>query len=189
MKLYFPPKTDIPFLDVWLERLVKELEPYLINSPTFTGQATIPTIDLTGGQIAFPATAVPSADPNTLDDYQEYVAPNTACTGAVTTAVIWKAVKIGSQVTLTLPSTMGAGAVFTNFVYGVALPAEFRPAVNMSFTVSLQDNGAQLTACGIIYITASTGNITIYKEMTYSVNFTVTAQCGLFYATAVSWMV
>ena len=36
-----------------------------------SGQQTIPTINLTGGQIAFPATAVPSADPNTLDDYEE----------------------------------------------------------------------------------------------------------------------
>ena len=36
-----------------------------------SGQQTIPTISLTGGQIAFPATAVPSADPNTLDDYEE----------------------------------------------------------------------------------------------------------------------
>jgi len=36
-----------------------------------TGAVTIPTINLTGGQIAFPATAVPSADPNTLDDYEE----------------------------------------------------------------------------------------------------------------------
>ena len=40
-------------------------------TPVFTGQVTIPTIDLTGGQIAFPATAVPSADPNTMDDYEE----------------------------------------------------------------------------------------------------------------------
>jgi len=36
-----------------------------------SGQQTIPTINLTGGQIAFPATAVPSSDPNTLDDYEE----------------------------------------------------------------------------------------------------------------------
>jgi hypothetical protein len=43
----------------------------LTASPTFTGQATIPTINLTGGQITFPATAVPSADANTLDDYEE----------------------------------------------------------------------------------------------------------------------
>lgn len=38
---------------------------------TFTGQQTIPTINLTGGQITFPATAVPSADANTLDDYEQ----------------------------------------------------------------------------------------------------------------------
>ena len=42
-----------------------------IASPTFTGIVTAPTIDLTGGQIAFPAGAVPSADPNTIDDYEE----------------------------------------------------------------------------------------------------------------------
>ena len=42
-----------------------------IDSPTFTTKITTPIIDLTGGQIAFPATAVPSADPNTLDDYEE----------------------------------------------------------------------------------------------------------------------
>jgi len=29
MKLYYPPKTDNPLLDAWLERLVKELEPLL----------------------------------------------------------------------------------------------------------------------------------------------------------------
>jgi len=42
---------------------------------TMNSGATAPewrnTINLTGGQIAFPATAVPSADPNTLDDYEE----------------------------------------------------------------------------------------------------------------------
>lgn len=71
MQIQQPPKTGNPFLDVWLQRLVHELEPYLIAAPVFTGQGTIPTINLTGGQIAFPATAVPSADPNTLDDYEE----------------------------------------------------------------------------------------------------------------------
>jgi hypothetical protein len=41
------------------------------QNATFAAQATIPTINLTGGQITFPATAVPSADANTLDDYEE----------------------------------------------------------------------------------------------------------------------
>ena len=43
----------------------------LTASPTFTGQATIPTINLTGGQITFPAIQNPSANANTLDDYEE----------------------------------------------------------------------------------------------------------------------
>ena len=38
---------------------------------TFSGQQTIPTINLTGGQITFPATQSASADANTLDDYEE----------------------------------------------------------------------------------------------------------------------
>ncbi len=104
MKLYYPPKTDNPHLDVWLERLVKELEPYLIDSPTFTGQATIPTIDLTGGQIAFPATAVPSADPNTLDDYEEGIyVPTLTCgtSGTITVNPSYNALgytKVGDMV-------------------------------------------------------------------------------------------
>jgi len=43
----------------------------LTADPTFTGQATIPTINLTGGQIKFPATQSASSDANTLDDYEE----------------------------------------------------------------------------------------------------------------------
>ena len=43
----------------------------LNSALTFTGQQTIPTINLTGGQITFPATAVPSSNANTLDDYEE----------------------------------------------------------------------------------------------------------------------
>jgi len=42
-----------------------------IATPTMTGQATIPTINLTGGQITFPATQSASSDANTLDDYEE----------------------------------------------------------------------------------------------------------------------
>jgi hypothetical protein len=41
------------------------------QNATFAAQATIPTINLTGGQIVFPATQSASADANTLDDYEE----------------------------------------------------------------------------------------------------------------------
>ena len=45
--------------------------PARAGSPTFTTQITTPIIDLTGGQVAFPATQAPSAGVNTLDDYKE----------------------------------------------------------------------------------------------------------------------
>jgi len=49
----------------------KTLTSPTIATPTMTGQATIPTINLTGGQITFPATQSASSDANTLDDYEE----------------------------------------------------------------------------------------------------------------------
>jgi len=57
----------------------------------------------TAGQIAFPATAVPSSDPNTLDDYEEgtWTAAFVASTSGTITAgsnVTCRYVKTGSQV-------------------------------------------------------------------------------------------
>lgn len=45
--------------------------PVRAGAPTGTGQWTIPTIDLTGGQLAFPASQSASGGANTLDDYEE----------------------------------------------------------------------------------------------------------------------
>ena len=45
--------------------------PVRAGAPTGTGDWTLPTINLTGGQIAFPATQAPSVGANTLDDYEE----------------------------------------------------------------------------------------------------------------------
>jgi hypothetical protein len=55
-----------------------------IATPTFTGQATIPTINLTGGQITFPATQSASSDANTLDDYEEGTFTPTFANGTFT---------------------------------------------------------------------------------------------------------
>jgi hypothetical protein len=43
----------------------------LNDSPVFTTKITTPIIDLTGGQVKFPAIVDPSANVNTLDDYEE----------------------------------------------------------------------------------------------------------------------
>ena len=60
-----------------IEDAITEIEAWLGIVKTGSGAIvcttapTITTINLTGGQIAFPATAAPSADANTLDDYEE----------------------------------------------------------------------------------------------------------------------
>lgn len=43
----------------------------ITQAPTLTIPVVSTRINLTGGQIAFPATPVPSADANTMDDYEE----------------------------------------------------------------------------------------------------------------------
>jgi hypothetical protein len=76
-----------------------------IATPTMTGQAVIPSINLTGGQIVFPATQNPSAGANTLDDYEEgtwtpvIFGGTTAGTGTYSTQS-GTYTKIGNAVTL-----------------------------------------------------------------------------------------
>ena len=75
----------------------------LNSALTFTGQQTIPTINLTGGQITFPATAVPSSDANTLDDYEEGTWTPQLQFGGATTGITYNTqsgtyIKIGKQV-------------------------------------------------------------------------------------------
>lgn len=76
-------------------------------SPVFTGDVTIPTITLSGGQIKFPATASPSADTNTLDDYEEGTWTPAITFGGASVGVTYAAerggfyTKIGDRVCLT----------------------------------------------------------------------------------------
>jgi len=67
----------------------------------------------TGGQIAFPATAVPSADPNTLDDYEEgtWTATGILATmgSAATSAMTAFYTKIGNLVTASCQLTFTKG--------------------------------------------------------------------------------
>jgi len=66
--------------------------------------STIPTINLTGGQIAFPATAAPSANVNTLDDYEEgtwtLTAADAVSGGNTSTTGTGTYTKIGNMVTI-----------------------------------------------------------------------------------------
>lgn len=156
-------------------------------SPVFTGQATVPTINLTGGQIAFPATAVPSADPNTLDDYVELLTASTACTGAITTALAYTLLKVGRQVTLSVPQALGVGVPLTYIRFGVVLPAKYRPAATTYITAPrMRDNGADQAIPGMVQINAN-GDIIIFKDGTAGA-YTTTAQAG-FRVFCVTWLV
>ncbi len=60
---------------------------FILSKSITTGEAaTLPTVNLTGGQIAFPASPSSSADVNTLDEYEEgsYVVVVTSGTGGYT---------------------------------------------------------------------------------------------------------
>lgn len=142
------------------------------------------------GQVKFPSTQNASSDANTLDDYQEYTAASTACTGAITTAVVWKAVKIGREVTLTLPATSGTASATANFEYGVALPAAFCPTVALAVPCFVKNNGADVTTPGMAYITTG-GAIRIYRDASAGVDFTAGATAGLAQGVGftMSWMV
>lgn len=137
--------------------------------------------------VQFPATQVPSTDPNTLD---EYTAASTACTGAITTACVWKLTKVGNKVTLTLPNVQGVGVATTNFTVGLAIPSKYRPSADLAVRGGvLIDNGAALAAPPLIKILAATGVISVWKDGTEAGNFTVTANAGLKYATSISWTI
>lgn len=77
------------------------------NNPTATGTQTLPNIVTNG--IKFPATQVPSADPNTLDDYEEGIwtpvnAQNSEQIGTWST-YIGRYTKIGKVVVATIEIT------------------------------------------------------------------------------------
>ena len=91
----------------------KTLTSPTISTPTMTGQATIPTINLTGGQIAFPATANTSSNANTLDDYEEGTW-TPALTGGTLTINYATYTKIGNRFLLSMDvnvTSVSAGSI------------------------------------------------------------------------------
>lgn len=97
---------------------------HVTTTSALDGQTTqAGLLNLTSGQIAFPATQVPSAGVNTLDDYEEgtWTPVVTAQTGTITTvgAVSGRYTKVGNlvrvnaNITITTVGTATNGVVFT----------------------------------------------------------------------------
>ena len=120
-------------------------------------------------------------------DLNEYRAASTACTGALTVSVSWKLSRLGDIVTLQLPATMGTGVAASGIVYGVQIPASFRPTETMDWYVAeVKNNGAFLTTPGLVQVDTS-GTISVFQN-SGGANFTAGQPAGLL-ATSVSWMI
>jgi hypothetical protein len=139
--------------------------------------------------INFPTTAVPSANPNTLDDYDEYSSPGSACTGAITASASWTITKIGRVVTLYLPQVQGTASANASFLFGDVIPAKYRPSdVVSSLSAHLVNNGANKATPGLILVD-TVGGVYVFFDGTLSATFTAGANAGTAYKTSVSWFV
>lgn len=123
-------------------------------------------------------TASTGSTSQLLSYYEEVTAASTACTGAITTAVVWKAARVGRVVTLTLPATAGVASAAAYFEYGVFLPTAFRPAASLGFPCQIKDADTNLTVPGLIFILTS-GAIRVYKDMSAATNYTAGLNAGL----------
>jgi len=121
-----------------------------IATPTFTGQATIPTINLTGGQITFPATQSTSSNANTLDDYEEGT---------------WTPVFASASGSITGGSKYGSYTKVGNLV-------SVQIFIGGTFTISSPSGG--LTISGFPFVSTAVNNLAIpaFATACYSWNAT-----------------
>ena len=123
-----------------------------------------------------------------LNDYEEGTGASAACTGAITTAAVWKIAKNGAMVTLLLPDTTGTATAAASFAFGTVLPAKYRPSGAFLGTIPVYDNGVIPNQPGMVLINGSTGVITIFKDLATTGVFTAAPGAGI-PSIMVSWIV
>ena len=126
----------------------------LTAAPTFTGQATIPTINLTGGQIVFPATQSASANANTLDDYEEGTwTPGFTNFGGTTGWTFSTATytKIGRTVFLNCTISPGAGTLTATSNSGLITGLPFNVDGQKNSPIPWATNYIETLGTGVIY--------------------------------------
>src|SRR4030095_17020046 len=127
----------------------------------FARDAVLRNVNLTGGQMLFPATQVPSTDPNMLDDYREgtwtpSIGGDGGYSGQTYGTRLGSYVKVGRQVTasfhcaLSLKGTM-SGAVA---IFGLPFAAGSNTPTTCSF---LFQNLATTWTSMVLYLPSSGG--------------------------------
>jgi len=150
----------------------KTLTSPTIATPTMTGQATIPTINLTGGQITFPATQSASSNANTLDDYEEgtWTPAQGACVVVGTFSSTGNYTKIGRQVVVTgklsgsTSISVGVDVLTTGLPFAVVGNDGVGTTTNNAANISVLNDGnaSAMYSCGSISATTN-----IFFSLTY----------------------
>lgn len=131
-----------------------------ITFPANTGTAVVSGTTPSLNGIAFPATQVPSSDPNTLDDYEEGTfnpspTPTTGSFGSVTSSGNYTKIGRLVQVTMTMQVTsVGTSSGVINF----QLPF----AASGSFQVGSSMESSAVGITGIVYVGSTTATIRKY---------------------------
>jgi len=139
----------------------KTLTSPTIATPTMTGQATIPTINLTGGQITFPATQSASSDANTLDDYEEGTYTITATCGTSGTITLNSSFNTGKY-------TLVGNTVFFNAHLRVSAISSPVGTVTFSLPFTIASSTNQNRGAGTVWVfdvTATAGDSVVLQTL------------------------
>lgn len=128
------------------------------GAKTFSATTTFSgLVNLTGGQIAFPATQIPSSDPNTFDDYEEGTYTPTYANIAVGNGVVdARYVKKGRSCDTYFGITLGSTSSLNAAAITIGLP--FAGAVSHGFAYAIDTGTASHT--GVAVAGASTVTFT-----------------------------
>ena len=168
----------------------KTLTSPTIATPTMTGQATIPTINLTGGQITFPATQSASSDANTLDDYEEgtWTPVITPGAGSLTSYTSGgKYIKIGQAVYLSFYfaiTTVGTASGAVNLAGVPFAPIGTSANTQQAIPIVREASQTGVIYAGYLLPNNTTGSITSLTNgaVVWGANYTYI--CNLVYQTS-----
>ena len=130
------------------------------------------------------------ADSGTFSTFngEQYIAPATACTGAITSQATYTIVKNGRVVTLDLDSVSGVSTSVASFTFGAVIPVKYRPAsVDASISAVIIDAGGLPNLPGTVTV-GTNGVITVYKSGNRSDTFTGGTTSGLSQSVSLSWI-
>lgn len=162
-----------PYSATWRHDVVADLDGKQPLDADLTQLADSGTVNLFGGQIAFPATQVPSADPNTLDDYEEgtftsIVSGTTAAGAGTYTDQNGQYIKIGRLVAFRFRAAWsahtGTGNIIFNIPFAAANDTYSWPlsvlSNTLTFTGQLTAATLSNTSTGGLFTISSGGGIT-----------------------------